>query len=86
MYLYHREAFVRRMVPNFMKLNETNVPLNPVVSGPKKPGSRRSAKSNKTSEETTHSYFTGRQGNPQTTKNLTTKVSTSSKNRIERVT
>ena len=32
MFLYHKVAFVRRMVPNFMKLNETNVPLNPVVS------------------------------------------------------
>ena len=32
MYLYHKVAFVRRMVPNFMKLNGTNVPLNPVVS------------------------------------------------------
>ena len=35
MYLYHKVAFVRRMVPNFMKLNGTNVPLNPVVSIPK---------------------------------------------------
>ena len=35
MYLYHKVAFVRRMVPNFMKLNGTNVPLNPVVSVPK---------------------------------------------------
>ena len=32
MYLYHKVDFVRRRVPNFMKLNETNVPLNPVVS------------------------------------------------------
>ena len=32
MYLYHKVAFVRRMVPNFMKLNGTNVPLYPVVS------------------------------------------------------
>ena len=32
MYLYHIVAFVRRMVPNSMKLNGTNVPLNPVVS------------------------------------------------------
>ena len=35
MFLYHKVAFVRRMVPNFMKLNGTNVPLNPVVSVPK---------------------------------------------------
>ena len=35
MYLYHNVAFVRRMVPSFMKLNGTNVPLNPVVSVPK---------------------------------------------------
>ena len=35
MYLYHKKAFVRRMVPNFMKLNGTNVPLNPVISVPK---------------------------------------------------
>ena len=35
MYLYHKVAFVRRMVQNFMKLNGTNVPLNPVVSVPK---------------------------------------------------
>ena len=35
MYLYHRLEFVRRMVPKLMKLNETNVPLKPVVSGPK---------------------------------------------------
>ena len=35
MYLYHKVAFVRRMVPNFMKLNGTNVPLNPVVLVPK---------------------------------------------------
>ena len=35
MYLYRKVAFVRRMVPNFMKLNGTNVPLNPVVSVPK---------------------------------------------------
>ena len=35
MYLYHKVAFVRRMVPNFMKLNGTNVPLNPVVFVPK---------------------------------------------------
>ena len=35
MYLYHKVALVRPMVPNFMKLNETNVPLNPVVSVPK---------------------------------------------------
>ena len=34
MYLYHKVAFVRRMVPNFMKLNGTNVPLSPVVSMP----------------------------------------------------
>ena len=32
MYLYHKVAFVRRMVQNFLKLNGTNVPLNPVVS------------------------------------------------------
>ena len=32
--LYHKVAFVRRMVPNLMKLNGTNVPLNPVVSVP----------------------------------------------------
>ena len=32
MYLYHKVAFVRRMVTNFMKFNGTNVPLNPVVS------------------------------------------------------
>ena len=31
-YLYHKVAFVRRMVPNFMSFNRTNVPLNPVVS------------------------------------------------------
>ena len=37
MFLYHKVAFVRRMVPNFMKLNGTNVPLNPVVSVPKHP-------------------------------------------------
>ena len=35
MFLYHKVAFVRQMVPNFMKLNGTNVPLNPVVSVPK---------------------------------------------------
>ena len=35
MYLYHKVAFVRRMVRNFMKLNGTNLPLNPVVSVPK---------------------------------------------------
>ena len=35
LYLYHKVGFVRRMVPNFMKLNGTNVPLNPVVSVPK---------------------------------------------------
>ena len=35
MYLYKKVAFVRRMVPHFMKLNGTNVPLNPVVSVPK---------------------------------------------------
>ena len=35
MYLYNKVAFVRRMVPNFMKLNGTNVPLNPVVLVPK---------------------------------------------------
>ena len=35
MFLYHKVAFVRRMVPNFMKLNGNNVPLNPVVSVPK---------------------------------------------------
>ena len=35
MYLYHKVAFVRRMVPKFMKPNETKVPLNPVVSVPK---------------------------------------------------
>ena len=35
MVLYHKAAFVRRMVPNIMKLNGTNVPLNPVVSVPK---------------------------------------------------
>ena len=35
MFLYHKVAFVRRMVPNFMKLNGTNVPLNAVVSVPK---------------------------------------------------
>ena len=35
MFFYHQVAFVRRMVPNFMKLNGTNVPLNPVVSVPK---------------------------------------------------
>ena len=34
-YLYHKVASVRRMVPNIMKLNGTNVPLNPVVSVPK---------------------------------------------------
>ena len=32
MYLYHRVAFVRHMVPNLVKLNTTNVPLNPLVS------------------------------------------------------
>ena len=35
MYSYHKVAFVRRMVPNFLKPNGTNVPLNPVVSVPK---------------------------------------------------
>ena len=35
MFLYHKVAFVRRMVPNFKKLNGTHVPLNPVVSVPK---------------------------------------------------
>ena len=35
MFLYHKVSFVRRMVPNFMKLNGTNVPLNPIVSVPK---------------------------------------------------
>ena len=35
MYLYHKVAFVRRMVPNFMTLNGTNVRFNPVVSVPK---------------------------------------------------
>ena len=32
MYLYHKVAFVRRMVPNFVQLSRANVPLNPVVS------------------------------------------------------
>ena len=32
MYFYHKVAFVRRMVPNFLKLNGTNILLNPVVS------------------------------------------------------
>ena len=35
MYVNHKVAFVQRMVPNFMKLNGTNVPLNPVISLPK---------------------------------------------------
>ena len=35
MYLYHKVAFVRQMVPNFMKLNGTNIPLNPVFFVPK---------------------------------------------------
>ena len=35
LYLNHKIAFVRRMVPNFMKLNGTNVTLNPLVSVPK---------------------------------------------------
>ena len=42
MYLYHKVAFVRRMVPNFLKLSGTNVPLNPVVSVAKTFESRRS--------------------------------------------
>ena len=35
MFSYHKIDFVQRLVPNFMKLIGTNVPLNPVVSVPK---------------------------------------------------
>ena len=34
MYLYHKVAFVRRMVSNFMTFNGLNVTLNPVISVP----------------------------------------------------
>ena len=36
MYLYHKATFVRRMVPNFVKLNGLNVPLYQVIFVPKR--------------------------------------------------